>query len=340
MKKITRASLHLMSLVVLLSALFSAPAAPALAQAAAVVKVSPAASTVQVGQDVVVSVTVENVTNLFGAEFHLTFDANLLEVVDADAGTAGVQVALVDSFLIPDFVAQNTADNTAGTIDVGVSQMAPHGAASGSGTLANITFRGKANGTANVTFTSVLLADSGGIQITATAQNGTVTVSGGTATVTTTVTATATTTTPTTTTTVTPPPSGCTIQGYHVVRAGETLYSIGRAYATRPDKIAACNGIVNVSKIYVGMKLGIPVAPWSPVPAGPVAVRQFTPGGTVPTPPPPPPPPGCRFFHTVRRGDTLTAIAIRYGTTIWAIGKANNIYNLNLIYVGQVLCIP
>ncbi len=54
-------------------------------------------------------------------------------------------------------------------------------------------------------------------------------------------------------------------------------------HATLPNKIASCNGIVNVSRIYVGTKLAIPVAPWSPIPAGPVAVKQFTPGGTVPT---------------------------------------------------------
>jgi len=324
MKKITRATVHLMSLVVLLSALFSASAAPALAQTA-VVSVSPAASSVAVGQEVQVNVNVTDVTNLFGAEFHITFPANLLEVVDANVSTAGVQVSL-GTFLSPDFVAQNVADNTAGTIDVGISQMAPHGAVSGSGTLATITFKGKANGTANVNFTSVLLADAGGMQITASAANGTVNVTGGTAT--TTVTVTATTTTPTTTTT--PPPSSCTIQGYHVVRAGESLYSIGRAYATLPNQIAACNGIVNPSRIYAGMKLAIPVAPWSPIPPGPVAVQQFTPGGTVPPPgpTPTPAPSGCRYYYTVRPGDTLTAIACRYGTTIYAIGRANNIYNL------------
>jgi lysozyme len=283
-----------------------------------------------------------------------------LEVVDADSGTEGIQIGLGD-FLSPDFIATNTANNTTGVIDFGIAQMAPHGAVSGSGTLATITFRGKAAGTANVVFTSVLLSDPGGSEIPSSAQNGTVTVAGSAATDTPTPTttatptatatgptptptatstgptATATATTPAATKTTSPPPSSCTIQGYHTVRAGETLYSIGRAYATRPSAIASCNGIVNPSKLYVGTKLAIPVAPWSPIPPGPVAHRQFTPGGA---PPPPPPAPGCRYYHTIRYGETLTLIAARYGVSIWTIARANNIYNLNLIYAGDVLCIP
>lgn len=334
MNKIARLSLQILTLVVLLSG----PVAPAMA-ASTVVALSPAAGSVAAGQTLVVNVTVADVTALFGAEFHLTFDAGRLEVVDADPATEGLQVAK-GSFLSNDFVAQNVANNTAGTVDFGVSQMSPHGPVSGTGVLATITFRGKAAGSAAVTFSSVLLADSGGTQISATSQNGSVTVTGGATPAPTTAAPTATTTA--TATATTPAPSGCTIQGYHVVRAGETLYAIGRAYATLPSKIAACNGIVNVSRIYVGTRLAIPVAPWSPIPAGPVAAQQFTPGGTVVTPVPvtPTPVPGCRYYHTVARGDTLTAIAVRYGASVWAIGRANSIYNLNLIYPGQVLCIP
>ena len=44
--------------------------------------------------------------------------------------------------------------------------------------------------------------------------------------------------------------------------------------------------------------------------------------------------------YTVQRGDTLAAIARRYGTTVQAIAQANNIVNPNLIYPNQVLVIP
>lgn len=43
--------------------------------------------------------------------------------------------------------------------------------------------------------------------------------------------------------------------------------------------------------------------------------------------------------HKVVKGDTLSALAKKYGTTVNAIAKLNNIKNVNLIYVGQVLTI-
>lgn len=42
------------------------------------------------------------------------------------------------------------------------------------------------------------------------------------------------------------------------------------------------------------------------------------------------------IYYTVRRGDTLSGIAQRYGTTVQSIVNLNNISNPNLIYPGQV----
>jgi LysM repeat protein len=49
--------------------------------------------------------------------------------------------------------------------------------------------------------------------------------------------------------------------------------------------------------------------------------------------------PMCSAWHIVVRGDTLSKIAARYGSSVAAIAKANNIANPNVIYVGQKLCI-
>jgi LysM repeat protein len=49
---------------------------------------------------------------------------------------------------------------------------------------------------------------------------------------------------------------------------------------------------------------------------------------------------GYRTTYTVRPGDTLSAIAARYGTTVQAIAELNGIENPSLIRVGQVLRIP
>ena len=45
-------------------------------------------------------------------------------------------------------------------------------------------------------------------------------------------------------------------------------------------------------------------------------------------------------YHTVRAGQNLTQIARYYGVTVQAIVKANNLWNPNVIYIGQRLLIP
>ncbi len=45
-------------------------------------------------------------------------------------------------------------------------------------------------------------------------------------------------------------------------------------------------------------------------------------------------------YYTVRRGDTLSAIAQRFGTTVAWLVKANALANPNLIYIGQRLVVP
>jgi LysM repeat protein len=44
--------------------------------------------------------------------------------------------------------------------------------------------------------------------------------------------------------------------------------------------------------------------------------------------------------HVVQRGETLSSIAARYGTTAQAIARANGLSNANYIYAGQRLAIP
>jgi LysM repeat protein len=112
---------------------------------------------------------------------------------------------------------------------------------------------------------------------------------------------------------------------WHCVRWGETLYSIGRRYGVSYWAIARANGICNPNRIYAGTWLYIPCSPCPPRP------------GYCPPRPCPAPRPRC---YIVRCGDTLTRIACRFGTSVWAICRANNIWNPNYIYVGQRLVIP
>jgi LysM repeat protein len=101
----------------------------------------------------------------------------------------------------------------------------------------------------------------------------------------------------------------------HVVQRGETLWSIAARYGTTPQAIVSANGLANANYIYAGQRLQIPVAS-----NGGTSV----PGGN----------------YTVRSGDTLSSIAIRFGTTVNAIVQANHLANANLLYAGQRLLIP
>ncbi|MDE3089575.1 MAG: LysM peptidoglycan-binding domain-containing protein [Chloroflexota bacterium] len=81
----------------------------------------------------------------------------------------------------------------------------------------------------------------------------------------------------------------------------------------------------------------------SPVPVvitPPVVVQPPAPPPQPPTPPAPQPPAPSAQTYTVQSGDTLYAIARKFGVTVDSIVKANNIANANLIKPGQVLTIP
>jgi peptidoglycan-N-acetylglucosamine deacetylase len=113
------------------------------------------------------------------------------------------------------------------------------------------------------------------------------------------------------------------------VRAGETLYCITRAYGVDPHAIAAQNRILNPNLIHAGQALKIPNKPYK-LPAGRTCPRQFNGDDDV----------DCRWNHTVVAGENLYRIGLKYGVSMYTIAGANGITNMNLIYVGDVLCIP
>ena len=128
-------------LAVLWLALPAAAAAPTVVLGSAVLEVA-------AGQTEPLSVTVTDVQDLYGLEIHLRFDPAVVQVADADPGRDGIQVAAGD-FLSADFVAQNQANNQAGSIDYAVTQVNPNEPRSGSGTLLVIRFQGGAAGGAS-----------------------------------------------------------------------------------------------------------------------------------------------------------------------------------------------
>jgi len=125
----------------------------------------------------------------------------------------------------------------------------------------------------------------------------------------------------------------------HTVRPGENLFRIALYYGTTVDAIRVANHLTTVH-IYVGQRLVIPGAKTHVVPSVPLTPPPTPmPGAPTPIPTPAMPDLDARTY-IVQRGDTLSAIAARYGLSIWALIEANGLRNWNLIYVGQKLTIP
>jgi hypothetical protein len=122
-------------------------------------------------------VQVADVSNLYGVQFRLTFDPNVVQVVDADSNKPGTQITVGSLFSGKDyFVAQNQADNTTGVIQLAVTLRAPATSISGFGTLAAITWQGKSAGQSALTLTQTGLSDPDGRAICHRVENGNIQV--------------------------------------------------------------------------------------------------------------------------------------------------------------------
>jgi LysM repeat protein len=108
----------------------------------------------------------------------------------------------------------------------------------------------------------------------------------------------------------------------HVVAAGDSFESVANKYGVTVRELVGANPQL----LKIGDKLTVPLA---------VAIPQE--GGGDPGLPAEP---GTGRTYAIRRGDTLSAVAIRFGTTVALLAAANNITNPNAIQIGQVLVIP
>ncbi|MBN1922208.1 MAG: hypothetical protein JW892_13250 [Anaerolineae bacterium] len=161
-------SLTLVSLVGFLLMLGLPRALPLAAQTAGTVslRVVPAEAEVVVNQTTDVAVEVVGVQNLYAVDIAIAFDPQVVEVVDADATTAGVQVAL-GTFLDPGFVIRNVVDNTQGTLRFAMTQVNPSTPKSGTGNVIVIRLRGKRVGaTSPITLIEATLAQGDTTKIT------------------------------------------------------------------------------------------------------------------------------------------------------------------------------
>ena len=116
----------------------------------------------------------------------------------------------------------------------------------------------------------------------------------------------------------TPPPTRCPVGTFsYTIRSGDTLYLLAIRYNTTVEAIMRVNPGIDPNNLQIGQVICIPET----------------------TPPPPRCPMGT-FEYTVRAGDTLFSLAIRYNTTVEAILRVNPGLDPNNLRVGQVICIP
>jgi LysM repeat protein len=103
----------------------------------------------------------------------------------------------------------------------------------------------------------------------------------------------------------------------YTVQSGDTLWKIAQKFGTTIDAIVKANNLDQTKYLYIGQKITIPSEPTTPEP--PVIQP---------------------VIHTVVSGDTLWKISVKYGTTIDAIVKANNLDPAKYLYIGQKITIP
>ena len=99
-------------------------------------------------------------------------------------------------------------------------------------------------------------------------------------------------------------------------KQGDTLSSIAFRHGTTVNDIMQVNNLYS-SAIFPGQQIIVPTG-------GP-ALGFEQPAAT---------------YHTVRNGDTLASLALRYGTTLPALLQANNLSQSQFIFPGQELVIP
>ena len=105
----------------------------------------------------------------------------------------------------------------------------------------------------------------------------------------------------------------------YTVKSGDTLSAIASRYGMTVNALVTLNGIRNANLIYPGQVLRVADSG-----QGSTVSQKATTTTTTGS-------------YTVRYGDTLSAIAGRYGTSTSTLASINGISNPNWIYPGQVL---
>ena len=98
----------------------------------------------------------------------------------------------------------------------------------------------------------------------------------------------------------------------YTVKSGDTLSGIASKYGTTTKALQSLNGITNPNLIYAGQKLIV---------SGKAKAKKKS----------------TAKYHTVKSGDTVSGLAVKYGSTQKQIVSWNKLASADKIYVGQKL---
>jgi membrane-bound lytic murein transglycosylase D len=112
------------------------------------------------------------------------------------------------------------------------------------------------------------------------------------------------------------------------VKQGDTLTAISKRYGISISMITKVNPGINPDKIRIGQTLMIPLS-IQPLQSSGSSSNIANSGANIQT-----------SIHTVQKGDTLYALARRYGTTAKDLANLNGISLNSILRIGQRLKIP
>lgn len=123
----------------------------------------------------------------------------------------------------------------------------------------------------------------------------------------------------------------------YTVQFEDTLASIAARFNVAPASIITANNLANPNLIFAGQSLFIPTVLGTGGPVTVVTQPQTQPITVIQTQPVVAQP---TRTYVVQPGDTLTAIANTFGTTVEEIARLNGITYSNFVQRGQTLIVP
>lgn len=120
---------------------------------------------------------------------------------------------------------------------------------------------------------------------------------------------------------------GATIFAQHKVRKGETLSRLAKKYGTTTTALAKLNGMSSRKRLRAGQYLTVPMTTRSSSSSNYTRSSSYKKGSKATT--------GSYFSYLVRKHDSLTKIAKKYGTTVSALRKLNGFSSRRILYAGE-----